>query len=134
MANVWTQLGTGPVSRRQACLLNESAPSGATEGQPLAGVMGFTLVLTCNGASTFDGTGTMLAWAYLNSVWVRAPRGDFDMTELASLNKAALPAVAVASPIGNYAYQASGIGASAGTTMTIDYVCSMHGVPNRDQG
>lgn len=124
MAAVWTTLGDR--SKRSVQLLTESAPAPGDPGVWLSDVGSILPVVRLEGAATFLGTGTLLGYLYVAALarWVRAPRTDLDLSDVAGLHEVALPALPVTSPRDLFIFVASGVGASGGTTVTIDYLCS----------
>jgi hypothetical protein len=57
-------------------------------------------------------------------MWVRFPRSDYELTELAGLQDAALPTFEVKSPRGRFALIANGVVLSGpGSQITIEFLC-----------
>ena len=86
----------------------ESAPTLATEGRPLDGLKGLTVIATSTGAMTAGGT--FQAYLYHPEAgWVRAP--DLDLTAQA-LTAQAWAGFAVTVPSGRIDYKPTGTGAN----------------------
>lgn len=126
--STWLQLG--PRSMRATQTLTDSAPASVAEGVSLEAVASVLAILHAPAGQTFTGVGTLLGYVYAplangGAAWLRAPRADFDLSDVAGLGDATLPAFPVASPTGRFALVPSGITLSgAGTTITTDYVAT----------
>lgn len=89
----------------------ESAPTLATEGRPLDGLKGLTVIVTAPGAMTAGGT--FQAYLYHQVAgWVRAP--DLDLTAQALAGQA-WPGFVVTVPAGRIDFKPTGTGAQTTT-------------------
>lgn len=126
MAASWSVITglTRSVSSTQA--LTESAPTLPTDGVLLTDVAAVVPVLKAPNGQTFTGAGTLLAyyWSDALSRWVRSPRADDVLSDLAGLAEGALPAIPVTSGHGRFAWICSGVGVSAGTAVTLTIICA----------
>jgi hypothetical protein len=123
MASSWTQ--TGSRSARAVQQTTEVAPTVTDKGVPLEGVDSVMPVVKAPDGQTFTGTGTLLGYVYAAGRWVRAPRADRDLSDLAGLLEGALDAQPVISKAGYFIWIPSGVGLSGGTEITTDYVCTL---------
>ena|ERR1700686_4477323 len=126
MAAAWTSTGARSVSSTQA--LSEAAPAASTDGLSLSDVGSVLPILHAPVGQTITG-GTLLAYLYTGSAWVRAPRADYDLSAVIGLQDSALPSTVVDAPRGRFALIASGITLSgAGATITLDFLCTASGL------
>lgn len=113
---------TGPVMS-ESMLLTASAPSGATDGQPLKDLKAITVVVEAESTRTLSGAGTLLCYILDPSVhateWTPLPA--MNLTVSGSGNRRmSFPAVDVVGPRnGRVKWVASGVTVSAGTTVTV---------------
>lgn len=63
-----------------------SAPSGATDGQPLQDLNAITVVVDAGSGVTLSGAGTLDCYVYdaSTAVWSRCPSGDFTLVGIPS--------------------------------------------------
>lgn len=123
MAATWTSLGVFSVRSVQA--LTESAPTLASEGVSLNAITSIVPVVRAPEGQTIT-SGTVLGYyrADYGEDWVRAPHADRDLTDVAGLASAALPAIPVISHHGRFALIANAVVLSGGAALTIDFECS----------
>jgi hypothetical protein len=88
------------------------------------GVPAVIPVLRAPVGETFTGAGVVRAWLYvpLLSKWIRAPRADDDLADLAGLNEGVLPTIPIMWTQGRFALVFEGAGLSGGTAPEIDLV------------
>jgi hypothetical protein len=124
MAAAWTPKGTRSMQAVEA--LTEVAPVSTNEGVDLQDVWSIAPIVHAPAGQTFTGAGSLLGYVYISStsMWVRFPRADYDLSELAGLQDAALPTFEVKSPRGRFALIANGVVLSgAGAEITIEFLC-----------
>lgn len=122
----WVKIGNRLHSTRSVQAATEPDPAAAGDGLALERVAFITLVLRAPQGQTFDGTGEVVAfvWSDLLDRWVRAPRSDEDLIDLAGLGEGALPPLAVSSPVGRLAFVYKGVGVSGAGDLELDLLCT----------
>jgi hypothetical protein len=124
MAAAWTQ--TGARSAQAVEALTETEPALSTDGVSLADVASVIPVLHAPVGQTFTGVGSLLGYKWTGSTWVRAPRLDYDLSEIAGLQDGELRPMPVDAPRGRLALIASGVTLSgAGATVTLELLCTV---------
>jgi len=126
VAATWTVLTNYTRSVQSVQALTEAAPTLNTDGILLTAVQSIIPVLTAPASNTFTGSGSMLGYYWSDALarWVRAPRSDDTMSDLTGLAEGVLPALPVISGNGRFAWIASGIGVSGGTSITLTLICA----------
>lgn len=127
----WTLAGafTRSVISKQST--TDSAPTLATDGMNMDSVAGFNLYVACDTGQTFTGTGTFPAYVYDSTAggWAKSDTSlDLAVFPLA-IGKSLIvyTGFTVASPRGQIAHIATGVGVTGGG-LTLTYTCnSLHG-------
>lgn len=135
----WTPLNVGhsrapPRSVRSVQAQTEPGPPSAGDGISLVHTIAVMLLLRAPGGQTFTGDGALRGWALdpISGAFKRAPLADVeDLTAVAGLSEAILPAVSVVSSRESFAYLCDGVGLSgAGGNVTVDILAmSVGGLP-----
>lgn len=126
MAATWAVINGLTRSVQSTQAPTEAAPTLNTDGVGLGDVSSVVPVLQAPVAQTFTGAGTIQGWYYSDvlGIWVRAPRADDSLSDLAGLNIGVLPAVPVASGNGRFAWICNGVGLSGGAIITLTLICA----------
>jgi hypothetical protein len=76
-----------------------SAPSGATDGQPLRDLAAVTVIVAADSGQTLSGAGTLQCYVYdaVTALWSRMPGADLSVGT-ASVRSLAFPALEVIGP------------------------------------
>jgi hypothetical protein len=103
----------------------DSAPTLATDGQALAGIGGFTLVLEADLGQTLTGAGNLLGFSYDScNGWARSPDIDVQIPSAAAgQRRVAFPGWTISNPRGSVAHVAAGVGVSSGG-LSLYYCCT----------
>lgn len=122
----WAGLAAKSRSVHSVQATTEPDPTDGTDGVSLASVAFVVPILRAPAGKTFDGTGTVEAFVWVDALgrWVRAPRADEDLADLAGLGEGALPPLPISSPIGRLALVFKGVGLSGAGSPEIDLVCT----------
>lgn len=127
MAATWTPF-TGLLRSRQSVqALTEAAPTLSSEGIDLAWVDSITVILHAPVGQTFTGAGVLNGYVFSNGLWVPDSGADVDLSYVAGKQDGKCgPGLPVTAPRGRFALIANGVALSgAGTTITIDLMCTM---------
>lgn len=129
----WTLLGSR--SARTVQDTTEAVPTLETDGVFLSDVATIVLIIRAPAGQTFLGTGSLLGYVYVPDLgrWLRAPRLDQELSDVAGLEEGSLITLYVDQPFGRFMLVPSAVGLSAGTTMTTDYWCSSRRSANEGQ-
>ena len=121
----WTGITGRQRSRHSVQALTESAPSVPTDGVDLSACAAVIPVIRAPAGQTLTGTGAIRWYIYITALgrWVKSPRGDDDVVELAGLSEGALPALLVTSPGGRGAWVFDNLGVTGGTAPELDIFC-----------
>lgn len=119
------------ISGLQHSLVSQQAPTEApptlnTDGLLLADVASIVPVLTAPPGETFTGSGTLQGYIFSDSIglWLRAPRSDDTLADMAGLAQGALPAIQITSGNGRFAWICNGVGLSGGAIVTLTLICA----------
>ena len=120
MAATWTPLWTRSVRSTQ--IATEAAPTLATEGMLVTGVIAVALAVHAPQGQTFTGSGYMRGYSYHGILGLWLPQGDADrdLVWRAGLADALFPSIPVDQAAGRIAWICDGVGLSGGTTITLE--------------